>query len=82
MAGTEWNELSPAWRRASIVSGAFDGAFKLAALVNRARRAAADVSGPEAAWAVATTLVNSVGAIPLPTFACGRGAHPTSFTVL
>lgn len=77
MAGTKWNELSPQWRRALIVCGAVDGALKLVALVDLARRPAADVRGSKAAWAVAISLVNSVGAIPIAYFAYGRRSRPT-----
>ena len=72
MARTTWQELSPRTRRLIIISGAVDGTLKVAALVDLARRPAADINGSKAAWAVALTLVNSAGALPVAYFAYGR----------
>jgi hypothetical protein len=55
-----------------VVAGALEGVLKVAALVDLARRPAAQVRGPKAAWAAAVTLINAFGAIPLAYFACGR----------
>jgi hypothetical protein len=67
-----WRELSPRSRRLIIAGGAVDGALKLAALVDLARRPAAEVRGSKKRWAVAITLINSLGAVPIAYFAYGR----------
>ena len=72
MARTRWHDLSPRSRRVIIVGGALDGALKVAALADLARRPAAEVRGSKAWWAVAITLINSVGAVPLAYFVYGR----------
>ena len=72
MARTTWQELSPRTRRLIIISGAVDGTLKVAALVDLARRPAADINGSKAAWAVALTQVNSAGALPIAYFTYGR----------
>jgi hypothetical protein len=51
---------------------ALEGAVKVAALVDLARRPASQVRGSKAAWATAITLVNSAGAVPLAYFLRGR----------
>ena len=68
----KWNELSPRARRVIVVAGAAEGALKVAALVDLARRPASQVRGSKARWAVAVTLVNSLGAVPIAYFAYGR----------
>jgi hypothetical protein len=72
VARTRWHDLSPRSRRVIIVGGALDGALKVAALADLARRPAAEVRGSKAWWAVAITLINSVGAVPLAYFVYGR----------
>jgi hypothetical protein len=72
MARTRWSDLSPNTRRLIIVLGAVDGILKLAALVDLARRPAADVRGSKARWALAVTLINSAGAVPIAYFVHGR----------
>ncbi|WP_406047161.1 hypothetical protein [Kribbella sp. NBC_00889] len=72
MARTRWHDLSPRRRRAIIVGGALDGALKVAALSDLARRPAAEVRGSKVWWAIAITLINSVGAVPIAYFVYGR----------
>lgn len=72
MARRKWDELSPRARRLIIVGAAFEGALKVAALVDLVRRPAAEVRGSKAGWAVAIALVNSVGAVPIVYFTYGR----------
>jgi hypothetical protein len=67
----KWSRLSPRARRLVVVAGAVDGALKLAALIDLARRPASEVRGSKAAWAVSLTLVNSVGVLPVVYFARG-----------
>jgi hypothetical protein len=74
MASTKWAELSPRTRRLIVVGGAFDGILKLAALVDLARRPPGAVRGTKRRWALAITLTNSFGAVPLAYFVWGRRA--------
>jgi hypothetical protein len=67
-----WNELSPRSRRLIVTAGAVEGVLKVAALVDLARRPAAQVRGRKLGWAVAVTLANSVGAVPIAYFVFGR----------
>ena len=70
----KWSDLSPRTRRVVMVMAALEGAIKVAALVDLARRPASQVRGSKAAWATAITLVNSAGAVPLAYFVRGRRA--------
>jgi hypothetical protein len=72
VAKKKWNELSPQTRRLVIAGGVFDGVLKFAALIDLVRRPASEVRGSKARWALAVTLINSVGAVPVTYFACGR----------
>jgi hypothetical protein len=67
-----WSALSPAVRRFILIGGAFDGVFKIAALVDLARRPAAEVRGSKPRWAATIVLINSVGAVPIAYLAYGR----------
>ena len=68
----KWNDLSPGTRRLVVVASAVEGALKVAALIDLARRPASQIRGPKVAWAAAITLVNSLGAVPIVYFARGR----------
>ena len=68
----KWNELSPGSRRLVVVAGAVDGALRLAALSDLARRPATEIRGPKWLWAAALGLVNSIGAVPIAYFLYGR----------
>ena len=73
MAGKRrWDDLPPRTRRLLVVAGAVEGALKIAALVDLARRPSSQVRGSKAKWAAAVTLINSLGAAPLAYFAWGR----------
>ena len=76
VAPTRWSELSPRTRRLIVVTGAFEGVLKLAALIDLARRPAAGVRGPKRRWAVAIVLINSLGLVPLAYFVAGRKREP------
>ncbi|MEI8406504.1 MULTISPECIES: hypothetical protein [unclassified Kribbella] len=78
MARTKWDELSPRRRRLIVVGGVIDGALKIAALADLARRPAAEVRGSKWAWAAALTLISSVGAVPIAYFTYGRRTPPTT----
>lgn len=75
MTRKKWQELSPRTRRLIIVGGVFEGVLKLAALVDLARRPAAEVRGTKVRWALAIVLTNSLGALPIAYFAWGRRAR-------
>ena len=72
MAKKKWNELSSPARRLIIVGGVLEGVLKVAALIDLARRPASEVRGSKVRWALAVTLINSVGAVPAAYFAYGR----------
>jgi hypothetical protein len=67
-----WSELSPRTGRLIVVTGVGEGLLKVAALIDLARRPAAEVRGSKVWWALAVTLVNSVGVVPLVYFWYGR----------
>jgi hypothetical protein len=67
-----WNDLAPRTRRLIVVASVIEGVLKVAALVDLARRPASEVRGSKARWAVAVTLINSLGAMPIAYFAVGR----------
>jgi hypothetical protein len=67
-----WSELSPQTRRLVVITGAFEGVLKLAALVDLARRPGVEVRGPKRRWAIAIVLLNSLGIVPLAYFLVGR----------
>ncbi|MGN6576494.1 MAG: hypothetical protein ACTHKG_12465 [Nocardioides sp.] len=68
----KWNELSPRVRRLVVTGAAIEGALKIAALVDLARRPADGVRGSKKIWATAIVLVNSMGAVPIAYFVRGR----------
>ena len=72
MRRKKWNDLSPRTRRLTVVAGAIEGVLKVAALVDLARRPANEIRGSKARWALAVTLINSLGAVPIVYFAWGR----------
>ena len=72
MARKKWNELSPRVRRLVVAGAVFEGALKIAALVDLARRPADAVQGSKKVWATAIVLVNSMGAVPIAYFVRGR----------
>lgn len=49
-----------------------DGLLKIAALIDLARRPSNEVRGSKAGWAVAVSLINSLGAVPIAYFVWGR----------
>ena len=55
-----------------VLAGAIDGALKVAALIDLARRPASEVRGPKLRWAAAVTLINSLGVVPIAYFVRGR----------
>jgi hypothetical protein len=55
-----------------LAAGAFEGMLKVAALVDLARRRSTEVRGSKTRWALAVTLINSAGAVPIAYFVWGR----------
>lgn len=72
VARKRWNDLSPRARRLIIAGGTVEGALKIAALVDIARRPAVQIRGSKAKWAAAIVLINSMGAVPIVYFTRGR----------
>lgn len=75
MAKRRWSDLSERSRRLIVAAGVFEGALKIAALVDLKRRPAEEIRGPKRAWATAVVLVNSMGAVPAAYFLLGRRKH-------
>jgi Phospholipase_D-nuclease N-terminal len=71
-AGGKWKDFDPRTRRFIVVAGAIEGALKIAALIDLARRPSNEVRGPKAGWAAAVSLINALGAVPIAYFAWGR----------
>lgn len=68
----QWSDLSPGARRLIVLLGTFEAILKLVALVDLARRPAAEVRGRKWVWALSILLTNSVGAVPAAYLARGR----------
>jgi hypothetical protein len=69
-----WSSLSRVQRRLVVAGATAEGAAKVAALVDLARRPSAQVRGPKWAWAAALVLVNAFGGVPLAYLRFGRRA--------
>lgn len=67
-----WSDLSQRQRRLILAGAAFEGALKIAALVDLTRRPTDRIRGRKWVWATAIVLVNSVGGAPLVYFLLGR----------
>lgn len=72
MAKRRWRDLSEHTRRLILITGAFEGALKIAALLDLRRRPADQVRGSKKAWGAAIVLINSAGAVPIAYFLRGR----------
>jgi len=72
MRRTRWNDLNPRTRQVLIGAATIEGALKAAALIDLARRPAGRVRGSKRAWALAITLTNSAGVVPIVYFTRGR----------
>jgi hypothetical protein len=71
-ARRKWDDLDPRTRRLIVIAGAIDGALKIAALVDLARRPSNEVRGSKARWAVGLVVTNSLGLVPISYFVWGR----------
>ncbi|WP_426572057.1 DUF5652 family protein [Aquihabitans sp. McL0605] len=76
MPAKRWNELSPRTRKLVVVGATVDAVLRIAALVDLARRPAAEVRGSKRRWVLAVTLLNSVGVVPIAYFLRGRRPQP------
>jgi hypothetical protein len=74
MPKRRWSELSERTRKLILLGAAFEGVLKILALIDLKRRPAGEIRGSKAKWATAVVLVNSVGAVPIAYFLCGRQA--------
>ena len=72
MANTSWHDLSPRSRRLITVAATSEGALKVWALADLARRPANEVNGPKLVWAGALTVVSSAGLLPVAYLVLGR----------
>jgi hypothetical protein len=72
VATRRWSELSPRTRRLIVAGSVVEGVLKVAALIDLARRPAGQVRGSKLRWALAVTLVNSLGVVPVVYFVRGR----------
>lgn len=72
MARRKWNELSPRSRRLIVAAATVEAGLKIVALVDLARRPAAEVRGPKLMWALAIIAVNSAGVVPIGYLGYGR----------
>ena len=71
-ATTKWSHLDPRIRRSIVAVAVVEGMLKIAALIDLARRPANQVRGTKARWALAVSLINSLGAVPVAYFVWGR----------
>ncbi len=72
MAKKRWRDLSPRTRQLIVAGSVVEGVLKVAALIDLKRRPAEQVRGSKKTWAVAITLINSAGAVPVAYFLRGR----------
>ena len=71
-AKSRWSDLDERTRRLIVAGAVVEGALKIAALTDLARRPARQVRGKKWVWAIVLVLANSVGAVPLGYFRFGR----------
>lgn len=76
MAKKRWQDLSPRARTAILTAISIDASLRATALVDLKQRGADEVNGSRKAWAVALTLVNSAGVLPVVYFLRGRRTTP------
>ncbi len=72
MARKRWQDLDRRTQRLIMAAGAADSVLKIVALIDLARRPAAEVRGPKPVWASALVAVNAAGAMPIAYFVWGR----------
>ncbi|MFL6001246.1 MAG: hypothetical protein ACJ72P_00395, partial [Nocardioides sp.] len=58
-----WSDLDEGNRRLVVAGAAVDGALRVAALVDLARRPAEEVRGSKRAWGAALAVVSSAGVL-------------------
>lgn len=67
-----WDDLPWGKRRGLIALGLVDAALRAWALADLAQRPQEEVRGPKVAWAIALSLVSSVGVLPAGYLVCAR----------
>ncbi|MBF6146316.1 hypothetical protein FHY52_21860 [Nocardia nova] len=72
VARKRWSELDERTRRLIVAATVVEGILKIAALIDIARRPAAEIRGSKLRWATAVTLLNSAGTVPIAYFLAGR----------
>ena len=72
VARRRWRDLNRRTRQLIIFGGAFEAVLKVIALIDLKRRPAIEIRGSKRRWAVAISLVNSVGAVPTAYLLYGR----------
>jgi hypothetical protein len=72
MPHRSWRDLSVRSRRLILAAAAAETTLKVAALIDLRRRPAAQIRGSKLRWALAVTVVNSFGLVPLSYFRYGR----------
>lgn len=72
MSRRRWAELDERVRRVLVVGAVAEGLLKVAALIDIARRPAAEIRGSKLRWAAAVLLINSAGIVPVVYFRRGR----------
>lgn len=72
MSKKQWSELSPLKRIVIVKLVVLDVGLRVWALTDLARRPKDQVNGSKKAWAIALSLVNSVGVLPTIYFIKGR----------
>ncbi|TDO66810.1 hypothetical protein EV651_104377 [Kribbella sp. VKM Ac-2571] len=72
MHAKRWADLSSRQQRLVVAGAVAESVLKAVALADLARRPASQVRGPKPLWALALTLLNSLGAAPIIYWLYGR----------
>jgi hypothetical protein len=72
MALTNWRDLSPGLRQVLVAAAGVEAGLKIAALIDLAQRAPAEVVGVRSRWTIAILTLNTVGVLPIVYFLRGR----------
>jgi hypothetical protein len=75
-----WRNFSKRTRKLIITTAVAEGILKVMALIDIKRRPRDEIRGRKWLWAVAVTVVNSVGIVPISYFVFGRRQQPPSQT--
>lgn len=72
MTSKRWKDLSPRTRRVIVVAGTAETVLKVLVLSELVRRPSSQIRGSKLGWALAITLINSAGAVPIAYLTRGR----------